>query len=94
MKQIENSSVKILELVKKREIDYCYAFLEKGVDLLASGGKMVQLIPSNIYKNVFADDIRKNFFLASAPYGNIPIVNYLKIRLHQAAFWFMKAEII
>ena len=44
---------------KKGKFDYCYAFLEKGVDLLASGGKMVQLIPSNIYKNVFADDIRK-----------------------------------
>lgn len=44
---------------KKGKFDYCYAFLEKGVDLLAPRGKMVQLIPSNIYKNVFADKIRK-----------------------------------
>lgn len=44
---------------KKGKFDYCYAFLEKGVDLLASGGKLVQLIPSNIYKNVFAAEIRK-----------------------------------
>ena len=44
---------------KKGKFDYCYAFLEKGVGLLAPGGKMVQLIPSNIYKNVFADKLRK-----------------------------------
>ena len=44
---------------KKGKFDYCYAFLEKGINLLAPGGKMVQLIPSNIYKNVFADAIRK-----------------------------------
>ena len=44
---------------KKGKFDYCYAFLEKGVDLLAPGGKLVQLIPSNIYKNVFAAEIRK-----------------------------------
>ena len=44
---------------KKGKFDYCYAFLEKGINLLAPGGKMVQLIPSNIYKNVFAAEIRK-----------------------------------
>lgn len=44
---------------KKGKFDYCYAFLEKGADLLAPDGKMVQLIPSNIYKNVFGDAIRK-----------------------------------
>ncbi|MDO4981974.1 MAG: N-6 DNA methylase [Eubacteriales bacterium] len=41
------------------KFDYCYAFLEKGLGLLAHAGKMVQLVPSNIYKNVFADKLRE-----------------------------------
>ena len=54
------------EYVKKNFIscqegrfDYCYAFLEKGIKLLSKSGKMVQLVPSNIYKNVFANELRK-----------------------------------
>lgn len=44
---------------KKGKFDYCYAFLEKGTDLLKPHGKMVQLVPSNIYKNVFGQELRK-----------------------------------
>lgn len=44
---------------KKGKFDYCYAFLEKGIKLLSESGKMVQLVPSNIYKNVFANELRK-----------------------------------
>ena len=38
--------------------DYCYAFIELGVNLLSEKGKLVQLIPNNIYKNVFAEQLR------------------------------------
>ena len=43
----------------KGKFDYCYAFIETGIKLLNDTGKLVQLIPSNIYKNVFADELRK-----------------------------------
>lgn len=38
--------------------DYCYAFIELGIKLLSENGKLVQLIPNNIYKNVFAEQLR------------------------------------
>lgn len=38
--------------------DYCYAFIELGINLLSKKGKLVQLIPNNIYKNVFAGQLR------------------------------------
>lgn len=38
--------------------DYCYAFIELGINLLSEKGKLVQLIPNNIYKNVFAEQLR------------------------------------
>ena len=41
------------------KFDYCYAFIELGVSLLKSKGKLVQLIPNNIYKNVFAKKLRE-----------------------------------
>lgn len=40
------------------KFDYCYAFIEVGIRLLSANGKLVQLIPSNIYKNVFANNLR------------------------------------
>lgn len=40
------------------KFDYCYAFIECGVNLLNEYGKLVQLVPSNIYKNVFAHNLR------------------------------------
>ena len=41
------------------KFDYCYAFIELGVKRLKSNGKLVQLIPNNIYKNVFAKNLRE-----------------------------------
>lgn len=41
------------------KFDYCYAFIEKGIKLLSDKGKIVQLVPSNIYKNVFGRNLRK-----------------------------------
>lgn len=40
------------------KFDYCYAFIELGVTLLKETGKLVQLIPNNIYKNVFGRKLR------------------------------------
>ena len=40
------------------KFDYCYAFLEMSVNLLSTKGKLVQLIPNNIYKNVFGKNLR------------------------------------
>jgi len=41
------------------KFDYCYAFIELGLTLLKPTGKLVQLIPNNIYKNVFAQKLRE-----------------------------------
>ena len=44
---------------KKGKFDYSYAFIEKSLSLLAPKGKLVYIIPSNIFKNVFAEELRK-----------------------------------
>ena len=41
------------------KFDYCYAFIELGIKHLNETGKLVQLIPNNIYKNVFAKKLRE-----------------------------------
>ena len=41
------------------KFDYCYAFIEKGLKALAPAGKMCLLVPSNIYKNVYANRLRE-----------------------------------
>ena len=38
--------------------DYCYAFIEKSLNALKKDGKLVYLIPSSIFKNVFAKRLR------------------------------------
>lgn len=43
---------------KKGKFDYSYAFIEKSFGLLKKGGKMVYIIPSSIFKNLFADELR------------------------------------
>lgn len=57
----ENRSI-IKEKYKSCSIgkfDYCYAFIELGMSLLTERGKMIQLIPNNIYKNVFGNKLRE-----------------------------------
>lgn len=46
------------ETCKKGKFDYCYAFIEKSYKLLANGGALVYIIPSNMFKNVFASELR------------------------------------
>jgi hypothetical protein len=40
------------------KFDYCYAFIERSISLLTPTGKLVQLVPANIYKNVFGEKLR------------------------------------
>ena len=41
------------------KFDYCYAFIESAINILSENGKLVQLVPNNIYKNVFAKRLRE-----------------------------------
>ena len=41
------------------QFDYCYAFIESGVNWLADGGTLAYIIPSSIFKNTFAHDLRE-----------------------------------
>jgi len=43
---------------KKGKFDYYYAFIEKAVSMLSDNGRIIQLVPSNVYKNVFAQELR------------------------------------
>ncbi len=43
---------------KRGKFDYCYAFIEKSLQLLSDDGKLVYLIPNSIFKNVFAKELR------------------------------------
>lgn len=61
-KELDDDSRKLLrerfESCKTGKFDYCYAFIELGIDLLSESGKLIQLVPNNIYKNVFANKLR------------------------------------
>ena len=61
-RELDHETRKVLksafESCKKGQFDYCYAFIELGIGLLTAQGKMVQLVPNNIYKNVFAQELR------------------------------------
>lgn len=46
------------EVCSDGKFDYCYAFIEASLKLLNEQGKMSYLIPSSIFKNVFADKLR------------------------------------
>lgn len=43
----------------KGKFDYCYAFIEKSLSCLSNYGKLAYLIPSSIFKNVFAEKLRE-----------------------------------
>ena len=44
---------------KKGKYDYCYAFIEKGINSLSSTGRMAYVVPSSIYKTVFGEKLRE-----------------------------------
>lgn len=41
------------------KFDYCYAFIEASIKCLNDKGKISYLVPSNIFKNVFANKLRE-----------------------------------
>ena len=43
---------------KSGKFDYCYAFIEKSINALKNNGIMAYLIPSSVFKNVFAEELR------------------------------------
>lgn len=47
------------DVCKLGKFDYCYAFIEASIKMLSANGKMSYLIPSSIFKNVFADKLRE-----------------------------------
>lgn len=61
-KEIDNSSRAVIKekfnSCVTGKFDYCYAFIELGMRYLNNTGKLVQLIPNNIYKNVFGQRLR------------------------------------
>lgn len=44
---------------KKGKFDYSYAFVERSYRMLSEGGRLVYIIPSNLFKNVFAGPLRE-----------------------------------
>ncbi|MBW4080269.1 Eco57I restriction-modification methylase domain-containing protein [Paenibacillus sp. S150] len=46
------------EVCRTGKFDYCYAFIEASLKVLNENGKMSYLIPSSIFKNVFAQNLR------------------------------------
>lgn len=79
----KNLDVKTREFIKsnfnsckKGKPDYCYAFIESSVDNLKAGGRMIYLIPCSIFKNVFAEELRKmikEHIISVFDYPNIKI---------------------
>lgn len=47
------------EVCREGKFDYCYAFIEASLKLLNENGKMSYLLPSSIFKNVFAHNLRE-----------------------------------
>ena len=57
-KDVRNFVRKTYSTCQKGKFDYSYAFIEKSYSVLKSGGKLVYIIPSNIFKNIFAHSLR------------------------------------
>ena len=57
--EVQQFVKKNFQSCKKGKFDYCYAFIEKSYKLLSLDGCLIYLIPSNIFKNVFGEEIRK-----------------------------------
>ncbi|MFQ8630728.1 MAG: Eco57I restriction-modification methylase domain-containing protein [Intestinibacter bartlettii] len=47
---------------KEGKFDYCYAFIESGLNFLNEDGKLAYIIPNSIFKNVFGKRLR-NYML-------------------------------
>lgn len=65
---------------KRGKYDYCYAFIEFGLKCLNEKGKLSYLIPSSIFKNVFAQELR-DMILPST----VKIIDYTTQKLFDKA---------
>ena len=63
---------------KQGKFDYCYAFIEASVNSLKKNGKLAYLIPSSIFKNVFAQELR-NIILPNV----VEIIDYTTQKLFE-----------
>lgn len=43
----------------KGKFDYCYPFIERGVEFLEDGGQIAFLVPGSVFKNVFSSNLRE-----------------------------------
>ena len=68
------------ESCKHGKFDYCYAFIEASLLSLKDTGKMAYLIPSSIFKNVFAQKLRDMIL----PYTS-KIIDYTTQKVFQNA---------
>lgn len=68
------------ESCKHGKFDYCYAFIEASILCLKDTGRLAYLIPSSIFKNVFAQELR-NMIL---PYTS-KIIDYTTQKLFENA---------
>lgn len=58
-KDIREDAKKHFISCEKGKFDYSYAFIEKGLNLLKSKGKMIMISPSNMFKTVFGCKLRE-----------------------------------
>lgn len=82
------------ESCKKGKFDYCYAFIEKSINLLDDNGELVYLVPSSIYKTVFGKKLReimKPFLQRVEDYSNLQV--FEKILVKSSIFQLRKNNI-
>lgn len=65
---------------RQGKFDYCYAFIEASLKCLKDNGKLAYLIPSSIFKNVFAQELR-NMILPNV----LKIIDYTTQKLFEKA---------
>lgn len=71
------------ESCKKGKFDYCYAFIEKSINLLDDNGELVYLVPSSIYKTVFGKKLReimKPFLQRVEDYSNLQVFDKILVK--------------
>ena len=47
------------KVCEKGRFDYCYAFIEASINAMGSDGRMIYLIPFSIFRNRYAENLRK-----------------------------------
>ncbi|MCL2361660.1 MAG: SAM-dependent methyltransferase [Defluviitaleaceae bacterium] len=74
------------------KFDMCYAFIEASIASLKKDGKMAYLIPSNIFKNRFADTLRNKLLFGLTDIYDFTILKLFKNKLTASAIIIYNAE--